>query len=68
MIIEKNSIIEEKEKTITELNESISFMYTQGYLDQAIYEAEKKGELKYDINNDGKVGLEEVIRYLETLS
>ena len=37
-------------------------------MDNAIIEAEKRGELKYDINGDGKVGLEEVIKYLETLS
>ena len=65
---EKEIIIEEKEETIRQLNASISSMYTQEYLDQAIIEAEKRGELKYDINNDGKVGLEEVIKYLETLS
>ncbi|KPA09528.1 hypothetical protein MHK_010269 [Candidatus Magnetomorum sp. HK-1] len=41
-------------------------MYSQEYLDKAIIEAEKRGELKYDINNDGKV--EEIIKYLETLS
>jgi len=66
--VEKNAIIEEKQKTISELSASISSMYTKGYLENAIIEAEKRGELKYDINNDGKVGLEEVIKYLETLS
>jgi Tol biopolymer transport system component len=65
---DKNEIISEKEKTITQLTESIASMYTQGYLDSAILEAEIRGELKYDINGDGKVGLEEVIKYLETLS
>jgi len=65
---EKDAIISEKEATITQLNTSIATMYTQGYLDKAIAEAEKRGELKYDINNDGKVGLEEVIKYLETIS
>jgi len=65
---EMNSIITEKEATISQLNTSIASMYSQGYLDKAIIEAEKRGELKYDINNDGKVGLEEIIKYLETLS
>jgi len=65
---EKDDIITEQNKTITQLNSSIASMYTQGYLDIAIKEAEKRGELKYDINNDGKVGLEEIIRYLEQLS
>jgi len=65
---EKDTIITEKEATIAQLNTSIASMYTQGYLDEAINEAEKRGELKYDINNDGKVGLEEVIKYLETIS
>jgi len=65
---EKESIIFEKEETIRQLSNSMASMYTQGYLDDAIIEAEKRGELKYDINQDGKVGLEEVIRYLETLS
>jgi len=65
---EKDAIISEKEATITQLNTSIASMYTQGYLDKAIIEAEKRGELKYDINNDGKVGLEEIIKYLETIS
>jgi len=65
---EKNAIITEKEATIAQLNTSIASMYSQGYLDKAIIEAEKRGELKYDINNDGKVGLEEIIKYLETLS
>jgi len=66
--LEKDQFILEKEKQITQLNDSIATMYTKGYLDQAILEAEKRGELKYDINNDGKVGLEEIIKYLETLS
>jgi len=65
---DKNAIIADKDKTISELSSAIASMYTQGYLDNAIIEAEKRGELKYDINNDGKVGLEEVIKYLETLS
>jgi len=65
---EKDEIILAKDQQIQQLNASIASMYTQGYLDQAILEAEKRGELKYDINKDGKVGLEEVIRYLETLS
>jgi len=65
---EKDAVITEKEATIAELNTSIASMYTQGYLDKAIIEAEKRGELKYDINNDGKVGLEEIIKYLETIS
>ena len=68
MQYEKDAIIAEKEGTIAQLNSSIASMYTQGYLEKAIIEAEKRGELKYDINNDGKVGLEEVIKYLETLS
>jgi len=65
---DKNILIEEKEETIRQLNASISTMYSQEYLEKAIIEAEKRGELKYDINNDGKVGLEEIIKYLETLS
>jgi len=65
---ENDAIITEKETTIEQLNTSIASMYTQGYLDKAIVEAEKRGELKYDINNDGKVGLEEIIKYLETIS
>jgi len=65
---EKDAIIAQKNATITQLNTSIASMYTQGYLDKAIEEAEKRGELKYDINGDGKVGLEEVIKYLETIS
>jgi len=65
---EKDSIILEKEKSIKQLTASIGSMYTQGYLDKAVIEAEIRGELKYDINGDGKVGLEEVIKYLETLS
>jgi len=65
---EKDAIIAEKDATIEQLNTSIASMYTQGYLDKAIIEAEKRGELKYDINNDGKVGLEEIIKYLETIS
>jgi len=65
---EKDNIISEKENIISELSSSMASMYTQGYLDKAIIEAEKRGELKYDINQDGKVGLEEVIKYLETLS
>ena len=65
---ERDAIILEKDNTIKQLNTSIASMYTQGYLDNAIIEAEKRGELKYDINLDGKVGLEEIIRYLETLS
>jgi len=65
---EKDEIILEKEETINQLNASIATMYTQGDLDKAIAEAEKRGELKYDINNDGKVGLEEIIKYLETIS
>jgi len=65
---EKDSIILEKEQKINQLTESIDSMYTQEYLDKAILEAEKRGELKYDLNGDGKVGLEEVIKYLETLS
>jgi len=68
MKAENNDIIAEKEATISQLNAAIASMYTQGYLEEAIIEAEKRGELKYDINNDGKVGLEEVIKYLETLS
>jgi len=68
MQAEKDAIISEKEETINQLNTSIATMYTQGYLDKAIAEAEKRGELKYDINNDGKVGLEEIIKYLETIS
>jgi len=68
MKAEKDEIIAEKETTISQLNTTIASMYTQGYLEEAIIEAEKRGELKYDINNDGKVGLEEVIKYLETLS
>jgi len=65
---DKDQIILEKDQQIQQLNESIASMYTQGYLDQVILEAEKRGELKYDINKDGKVGLEEVIRYLEAIS
>jgi len=65
---EKDNIINEKNLLISELNDSIASMYTQGELDIAIQEAEKRGELKYDINNDGKVGFEEVIKYLEILS
>ena len=65
---EKDEIIREKDTTIAELNTSIASMYTQGYLENAIIEAEKRGELKYDVNNDGKVGLEEIIKYLETIS
>jgi len=65
---EKNKIIAEKDLTISQLTESMSQMYTKDYVDNAIKEAEKRGELKYDINNDGKVGLEEIIRYLEQLS
>ena len=66
--VEKDSIISDQEKTINLLNTAMASMYTQGYLEKAIIEAEKRGELKYDINQDGKVGLEEVIKYLETLS
>jgi len=66
--IEKDAIIKEKNATIALLNKSMASMYSQEYLNNAIIEAEKIGELKYDINNDGKVGLEEVIKYLETLS
>ncbi|KPA18641.1 hypothetical protein MHK_001139 [Candidatus Magnetomorum sp. HK-1] len=65
---EKDEIITKKEETISQLTASMASMYTQDYLDNAIIEAEKRGELKYDINGDGKVGLEEVIKYLETLS
>ena len=66
--IEKNLIIAQKDQSISELNESMAQMFTKEYLESAIKEAEKRGELKYDINNDGKVGLEEIIRYLEQLS
>ena len=66
--IAKNEIIQSKDITIAQLTESISQMYTKEYFDNAILEAEKRGELKYDINQDGKVGLEEIIKYLETLS
>ena len=65
---EKESIISSKEETIDQLSQTISGMYTVGYLEKAISEAEKRGELKYDINADGQVGLEEVIKYLEDLS
>ena len=65
---EKEDIISSKEETIVQLSQTISVMYTIGYLEKAIEEAEKRGELKYDINADGKVGLEEVIKYLENLS
>jgi len=65
---EKDQIILEKDQQVQQLNDAIASMYTQGDLDQAVLEAEKRGELKYDINKDGKVGLEEVIRYLETIS
>ena len=68
IVNEKDTLIFQKEQTISQLNQSISLMYTQGQLDKAILEAEKRGELKYDINGDGKVGLEEVIKYLETIS
>jgi len=52
---EKNEIIAQKDQTISQLTESMSNMYTEEYLKSAIIEAEKRGELKYDINNDGKV-------------
>jgi len=66
--IEKDEIILEKEQQIIELSKSIASMYTQEYLERSILEAERRGELKYDINDDGKVGIEEIIKYLETLS
>jgi len=65
---EKDTIIQEQEYTINQLNATIQTMYTESQLNDAIADAEKRGELKYDINNDGKVGIEEVIKYLETLS
>jgi len=55
---QKNEIIAQKDQTISQLTESMSHMYTKEYLEAAIKEAEKRGELKYDINNDGKVGLQ----------
>ena len=64
----KNQIIAEKEKTIKQMQETISKMYTSEQLNEEIVIAEKRGELKYDINGDGKVGLEEIIKYLETIS
>ena len=68
VISEKQQIISENNQTIAELTNSISTMYTEGYLQQAISDAEKRGELKYDLNNDGQVGIEEVIKYLEIIS
>jgi len=68
IISEKQHIISDNNQTISELTEAISTMYTEGYLQQAISDAEKRGELKYDLNNDGQVGIEEVIKYLEIIS
>jgi formylglycine-generating enzyme required for sulfatase activity len=66
----KDLIIAQKDQTITTLNTTISSkdqtiasMFTKQQLDQAVVEE----RIKWDINNDGKRGLEEVIYILQTL-
>jgi len=52
---EKDEIILAKDQQIQQLNASIASMYTQGYLDQVILEAKKRGELKYHISKEVKL-------------
>jgi len=60
----KDGIITHKDQTITDLNTSIASMFTKAQLDTAILVERKK----WDINEDGKVGINEAINALKIIS
>ena len=60
----KDLIITEKDKSIAALNTTIAAMFTQAQVDKAISEE----RIKWDINNDGKMGLVEVIYILQMIA
>lgn len=57
----KDLIIADKNQTITGLNATIASMFTKEQVDQAVLEE----RLKWDVNGDGKMGLEVVIYILQ---
>jgi uncharacterized protein YjgD (DUF1641 family) len=59
-----NESIIQKDQNIITLNSTIASMFTQHQLDQAV----AIERMKWDINNDGKMGLEEVIYILQTMA
>ena len=57
----KDAIIAQKDQTISDLNATIASMFSQEELDQAVLTE----RLRWDINNDGKISLEEAIHALQ---
>jgi hypothetical protein len=67
----KDAIIAQKEQTITTLNtmisskdQTIASMFTEQQLNQAVAEE----RIKWDVNNDGKIGLPEAIYILQKVA
>jgi len=60
----KDTIIAQKDQTISDLNTTIGSMYTEEQINQEIARILTWG----DINGDGKIGLEEAIRALRAVS
>jgi len=68
----KDQIIEQKDQTITQLNQQIASMFTQTQLDSAIDNAVLQAVVlerqKWDAGDDQQIGLEEAIRALQIVS
>ena len=64
IITQKDEAISTLNTTITSQNQTIASMFTQQQLNQAVA-AERT---KWDVNNDGKMGLEEVIYILQKVA
>jgi len=68
----KDQIIEQKDQTITQLNQQIASMFTQTQLDSAIENAVLQAAAlerqKWDAGDDQQIGLEEAIRALQIVS
>jgi len=60
IITEKDVIIGEKDQAITDLNATMDSMFTQDELNQVI--------AAWDIDGDGKIGLADIIHYLQIIS